>query len=1180
MAEPGAGTKRVGQYVGQSKRIDHIALLKKKNILVRFDLFIFLLTYAAMAYFFVVLLMDGLEHRLSPDDLLALLAKEETDAVEVDAGVSFEAADDDLLLDRSVGPTQLLVLDPAFHKLFMFIIGSVIIVAIHTCILLLEYWNLNVRRRMVFTQCSMDKATHVFLKPSATNGNTCIIPFDSTKSAFEWKRRIFTYSKKKDAFVKRAYPTGKHISEYASSMTTGLTRKQVKDGQTRYGGNTLDIPLPTFAELYKEHAVAPFFVFQIFCCLLWIMDDYGVFSFFTLAMLVGMEGVTVMQRIKTMREIRTMVPSPIQVFVKREGVWSSVPSDKLVPGDIVSVAARSKPVTRRASKKAGKTEKTIVFADILALDGTAVLDEASLTGESIPQLREPWRGDETLDSLKKFKTSVLFAGTNVMQVESASDPAPDRGMVGYVLRTGFETAQGKLVRAIGWDTDRLTGNFWDSLIFITALLIVAIIAAVYTFRRGMEGKVASSPKLLLTSLLIITSVVPPDLPMQLALAVNTAMSGLRKKGIYCTESFRIPLAGALTAACFDKTGTITTDTLELVGVVTEPNTRVIKPVDTLPQSSPARTVLAGCHTLFRADGELNGDPMEVAAFKAMKGTLSGAVATIGKTRVEVQHRFQFNSTLKRMTVGARVDNQQMTLTKGAPEVLKTLFRKIPSGYDDAVRALASEGFRVIALAHSSGKVDKNKERAAVEKDLVFAGLALFRAPVRPEAAEMVRQLTGSCHKVILITGDNLLTCLSVAGEVGLTGKPVLTLTAVSESFASFVDEYGAVLEVTAGTVKKFAQEYIFAAEGAIVGELLASPAALRTAIVPRITAFARTSPDNKASIIATLQEAGHSTLMTGDGTNDVGALKRADVGVAIVNKHMTEAALEDARKKKAVLDERMKNAPAFLAKRLEAMQQATEDMAGEVQLGDASIAAPFTLRRGGLTAVLEVCRQGRATLMLTVMMYKTLALECLVQAYSLSVLTLDGVRFSTPQMIAKQFFQTALMMSQTKIEPLQTLSPRRAPRRAVTLPTVVSTVGQGAVHMGVMFLSARFARAYVGPPKTFALDHEFEPGLVNTVVFLSDCVISVSTAFSNYVGNPFMVSLWKNKKVRNILLAAAFGLFILISQSQPELNKLLEMVEIPEALISKLTVLYVADVIITKSLDVACSRFLGSKMDE
>lgn len=125
-----------------------------------------------------------------------------------------------------------------------------------------------------------------------------------------------------------------------------------------------------------------------------------------------------------------------------------------------------------------------------------------------------------------------------------------------------------------------------------------------------------------------------------------------------------------------------------------------------------------------------------------------------------------------------------------------------------------------------------------------------------------------------------------------------------------------------------------------------------------VNIFARVSPAQKESILRALNDSGAITLMCGDGTNDVGALKMAHVGVSIVNDPEFESRVEANKAVKGNSKDRMSRALAEL--------QEQENDPTIVKLGDASIASPFTSRRTSIDAVVTVLRQGRATLVTTV----------------------------------------------------------------------------------------------------------------------------------------------------------------------------------------------------------------------
>ena len=97
-------------------------------------------------------------------------------------------------------------------------------------------------------------------------------------------------------------------------------------------------------------------------------------------------------------------------------------------------------------------------------------------------------------------------------------------------------------------------------------MIFALIAAGYVLVKGVEEEGRSRYKLLIECTLIITAVVPTELPMELSMAVNNSLQELAKFAIFCMEPFRIPLGGKLDICCFDKTGTITAENLIVEGL--------------------------------------------------------------------------------------------------------------------------------------------------------------------------------------------------------------------------------------------------------------------------------------------------------------------------------------------------------------------------------------------------------------------------------------------------------------------------------------------------------------------------------------------------------------------------------------------------------------------------------------
>ena len=431
------------------------------------------------------------------------------------------------------------------------------------------------------------------------------------------------------AFARLRPPTRETFGHYAAAR--GIRDDAALAAARRlYGPNECEIPLVSFGAMLMEHALAPFFVFQVLCVLLWSLDDYWYYSLFTLVMLVVFECTVVNSRLRHADEMRSYSAPPSRCHAFRRGRWEALSSADLLPGDLLALE-RAPPIN-------GALVDSLCPADVLLLHGSVVANESTLTGESTPQLKEAidaagGGADERL-SIGRHRASVVLGGTKLLQATAGSQPRamqpPGGAAVGYVLRTGWHSSQGTLMRTIVYASERMTGNTREAFVFILFLLCFAVAAAGYVLRDGLNDPSRSRFKLVLHCIMIVTSVVPPELPMELSLAVQNSLLALHRHGVYCTEPFRIPLAGKLSLCCFDKTGTLTSDDMVVDGVAAadtahlggdaaggaEPSALSSELLPVLAVGEESSLVLGGCHQLVVVDRHVLGDTMEKAALQA------------------------------------------------------------------------------------------------------------------------------------------------------------------------------------------------------------------------------------------------------------------------------------------------------------------------------------------------------------------------------------------------------------------------------------------------------------------------------------------------------------------------------------------------------------------------------------
>ncbi|XP_078437712.1 phosphate deficiency response 2 [Wolffia australiana] len=1063
----------------------------------------------------------------------------------------------------------------------------------HILVLLFTAWSVDFKCLVQFNKVeAVHLADTCKVTPAKFSGSKEIVPLHFRKHLagsstgnveevfFDFRKQIFIFSED-GAFSKLPYPTKETFGYYLKSTGHG-TEAKVKTSTEKWGRNVFEYPRPTFQKLMKEQCMEPFFVFQVFCVGLWCMDEYWYYSLFTLFMLFMFESTMAKSRLKTLTELRRVNMDSQTLMVYRCGKWVRVPGTDLLPGDVVSIG--------RGSGQGGD-EKTVP-ADMLILAGSAIVNEAILTGESTPQWKVSIMG-RTLGekfSARRDKTHVLFGGTKILQHtadKSGHIKTPDGGCLAVVLRTGFETSQGKLMRTILFSTERVTANSWESGLFILFLVVFALIAAGYVLKKGLEDPTRSRYKLFLSCSLIITSVIPPELPMELSIAVNTSLIALARRGIFCTEPFRIPFAGKVDICCFDKTGTLTSDDMEFRGVS---GLNGSDSLETDMKTVPSRAVeiLASCHALVFVENKLVGDPLEKAALKGVDWLYtSDEKATprrSGSNSVQIVQRHHFASHLKRMAVVVRIQDDFFAFVKGAPETIQERLNDLPPSYVETYKKYTRQGSRVLSLAYKAlpemaVNEARNLDRDVVESGLTFAGFAVFNCPIRLDSASVLSELKGSSHDLVMITGDQALTACHVASQVHIISKPALILVPVKStgSFEWNSPDETERIPYSDEQVDFLSESHDLCIGGDCFEMLLRTGAVLQ--VIPYVKVFARVTPDQKELILTTLKTVGRMTLMCGDGTNDVGALKQAHVGVALLNAippDQTDKSSPSKPDQKAVKPKKQRstsevstsnNNPTPAAshhltpaeKQRQKLKKMLEEMNNEddsrappiVKLGDASMASPFTAKHASVKPTVDIIRQGRSTLVTTLQMFKILGLNCLATAYVLSVMYLDGVKLGDVQATISGVFTAAFFLFISHARPLTALSAERPHPHIFCSYVFLSLLGQFAMHL-LFLVSAVNEAAKFMPEECIEPDSEFHPNLVNTVSYMVNMMIQVATFAVNYMGHPFNQSISENRPFKIALLSAVVFFTVITSDVVRGLNDWLKLVPLPEGMRDKL----------------------------
>ncbi|XP_053210773.1 polyamine-transporting ATPase 13A3-like isoform X2 [Panonychus citri] len=752
-------------------------------------------------------------------------------------------------------------------------------------------------------------------------------------SYFDNKRLRYIWDEESQSFVKLS-GLDRNVDCSFFYHQHGLSPADQSKRLKLFGPNAIVVEVQSILQVFFNEVLEPFYVFQIYSIVLWCFDNYYYYASCILMMSALSLGSSLIQIRRNQRQLRDTVQGVDAVTVCRgNDETEEIESSDLVPGDVIILPPYG----------------CIMQCDAVLISGNAIVNESVLTGESVPVTKIPllYHEDDFYNS-KEHGKHTLFCGTKVIQTRYYDSSK----VKAVVIRTGFLTSKGELVRSIMFPKP-VDFHFNRQIYkFILCLVVLAGLGFIYSVilnvKRGVSAK-----EIFLKACDLITVVIPPTLPAAMTIGVVYAQSRLRRSNIFCISPRSINISGCLDCVCFDKTGTLTEDDLSFSEIIpVDPITsRLTFPVRNPSQlpTGPILSCLSTCHSLTIIGDNLVGDPLDLKMFHATGwileepsvddenkyDLLAPTIVKPGNSGIDadevinndieigILRQFPFSSSLQRMSVITRLlgDDHFVLYAKGAPEMISKLCLKetIPSNFSDILMGYTEKGYRVLGIAsrdlHLSYSKMQRAPREEIEQDMKFLGLLVMSNVLKPETTYIIQTLSTANIRSVMITGDNMLTALSVGREC-LMIKPndkVVLLDAIEHDSSALsppsltwrfanADHQSATkpFENNGNNNNHHNDHQLKSTSLDFVKVVIDSDEKLHIAITGKTfrvlreyypdllnkvairgTIFARMGPDQKQQLIELLQDLGYYVGMCGDGANDCGALKAAHAGISL-----------------------------------------------------------------------------------------------------------------------------------------------------------------------------------------------------------------------------------------------------------------------------------------------------------
>ena len=505
--------------------------------------------------------------------------------------------------------------------------------------------------------------------------------------------------------------------------------------------------------------------------------------------------------------------------VIRDGKEMLISSSELVPGDIIRLEAGD-----------------FIPADARLLQSASLkAEESALTGESVPSEKDA-EAVVAEDAPLGDRSNMVFSGCSVTYGTATA----------IVTATGMDTQMGKIADLLDNEEEGQTPLQQKLAQLGKYLGFMALGACAIIFLVGILNGLEIL-HIFMTAVSLAVSAIPEGLPAIVTIVLSIGVQRMVKKNAIIRRLPAVETLGSASVICSDKTGTLTQNRMTLVKAWLDGQD---EPEDISENNSEAIRKLLSYATLcsngsveFKDGHETHlGDPTETAIVLAAHK--NGMPKELLNQQYPRLGEIPFDSDRKLMTTINLVDGKHLVIVKGAVDVMAS--RCVSGDLEKAAQVnenMSRNALRVLAVGYKFiDALPATLTPEELETDLHFMGLVGMIDPPRPEAKAAVALCRKAGIKVVMITGDHVVTASAIAKDLDILRDGDRAIT-------------GAQLD-------------------AMSDEEL-------DAQVTEISVYARVSPENKIRIVKAWQRRDQIVSMTGDGVNDAPALKAADIGCAM-----------------------------------------------------------------------------------------------------------------------------------------------------------------------------------------------------------------------------------------------------------------------------------------------------------